>query len=393
MALRVHFASLLSEAGNAKEALEQASAVLARDPAHIEALKIASNAAMVAGDTARAEGYRKLYDALSWNSAKGMIDSIPEETPREEEPIRLGGEREPEEALLERWVTERPEVKLADVAGMTSVKKRLQTSFLGPLNNPELRKLYGKSLRGGLLLYGPPGCGKTFFARAVAGELGAKFLSIGITDVVDMWLGNSEKNLHELFQTARRSKPCVLFMDELDALGRKRSLMRHHAGAGLINQLLAELDGVEYDNEGVYFLAATNHPWDVDTALRRPGRLDRMVLVLPPDPTARESILRSTLRERPVGQIDYRAIVDRTEDFSGADVVHLCETAAEFALEESIEKGTTRPIQMADFKKALAEVKPSTRQWFEAAKNFAIYANEGGVYDDLLSDLKRRRLV
>jgi SpoVK/Ycf46/Vps4 family AAA+-type ATPase len=150
---------------------------------------------------------------------------------------------------------------------------------------------------------------------------------------------------------------------------------------------------VEYDNEGVYFLAATNHPWDVDSALRRPGRLDRMVLVLPPDAPAREEILRLSLKERPTERIDHRWISERTEDFSGADVVHLCDTAAEFALEDSLERGVPRPIQMGDFKKAFSEVKPSTRSWFEAAKNFAIYANEGGMYDDLIADLKRRRLL
>ena len=162
-------------------------------------------------------------------------------------------------------------VRLADVGGLTEVKKRLEASFLAPLRNPELRALYGKSLRGGLLLYGPPGCGKTFLAKAVAGELGASFLHVSLADVLDMYIGQSERNVKELFEVARTSAPCVLFLDELDAIGGKRSLNRSSGARTTVNQLLTELDGVGSDNEGVFVLAATNHPWDVDPALRRPG--------------------------------------------------------------------------------------------------------------------------
>lgn len=399
--LRVHLAELCRKANDHQNALEQASIVLAQQPDHREALAIAGEAAEQSGDKIRAHGYRKLLDALGWNQAKGLIEDalgsepdrpIANTPPPSEEPIRLryADDDEPEQ---DRFETERPEVNLADVAGMESVKKRLNISFLGPMKNPELRKLYGKSLKGGLLLYGPPGCGKTFMARAIAGELQAKFLSVGLTDVVDMWLGQSEKNLHELFETARRSRPCVLFIDELDALGRKRSLMRHQAGTSQINQLLSEMDGVEFDNEGLFILAATNHPWDVDSAMRRPGRLDRMILVLPPDHPARQAIVESNIKDRPTKDIDTRWIADKTEDFSGADVVHLCDSAAEIALGESIESGTVRPINMSDFKRALKEVKPTTRSWLETAKNHAIYANEGGIYDDLLDYLKSRRML
>ena len=134
---------------------------------------------------------------------------------------------------------------------MEKVKRRLNLAFLSPLKNPEMMRLYGKSLRGGLLLYGPPGCGKTFIAKAVAGELGARFISVGLADVLDMWIGNSEKNIHAVFERARRNAPCVLFFDELDALGRKRSLTRN-SSHGAINQLLSELDGMNQANEGVF---------------------------------------------------------------------------------------------------------------------------------------------
>jgi SpoVK/Ycf46/Vps4 family AAA+-type ATPase len=161
--------------------------------------------------------------------------------------------------------------------------------------------------------------------------------------------------------------------------------------AGVVNQFLAEMDGMTNNNDGVFVLAASNHPWDVDVALRRPGRLDRTLLVLPPDRPARLDILHANVRDRPLEKVDVEWLADKTEDFSGADLVHLCESAAELAIEDSLAAGRTRPIVMGDFKRALKEVRPSVRPWFETAKNYAQFANEGGVYDDLLTYLRARR--
>ena len=207
---------------------------------------------------------------------------------------------------------ERPAVRLADVGGMEEVKQRLELAFLGPMRNPQLARAFGASMSGGLLLYGPPGCGKTFIARAVAGELGARFFPVGISDVLDMWVGSSERNLAEMFAAARRAAPCVLFFDEVDALGQKRSHLTHSSSMrNTVNQLLSEMDSLGNRNDGVFVLAATNHPWDVDPALRRPGRFDRMLLVLPPDAAARAAILAYHLRERP-GDVDVARIVRRS---------------------------------------------------------------------------------
>ncbi|GAA2485576.1 hypothetical protein GCM10010393_15750 [Streptomyces gobitricini] len=283
-------------------------------------------------------------------------------------------------------------VRLADVGGMQDVKDRLEAAFLAPTRNPELRKLYGKSLRGGLLLYGPPGCGKTFIARAVAGELGAAFLSVSVNDVLDMWIGNSERNMHELFETARRQAPCVVFLDELDALGAKRSRTAHSGMRNTVNQLLTELDGIDSaTNEGVFVLAATNVPWDVDNALRRPGRLDRTILVLPPDAAAREAILRYHLQDRPIDNVDLDRLVNATDGLSGADLAYVCEAAAERALLDSARTGTVRIIGMKDLLAAAKEVVPSAEPWFASARNVAMFANEGGMYDDLVAYLKKRR--
>ncbi|MFE5295491.1 tetratricopeptide repeat protein [Streptomyces sp. NPDC056632] len=308
-----------------------------------------------------------------------------------EQPLTSDGSGDAGDASA--WDIDGPgDVRLADVGGMQEVKDRLEAAFLAPMRNPELRRLYGKSLRGGLLLYGPPGCGKTFIARAVAGELGAGFMSVSLSDILDMYIGTSEKNVHDIFEAARRQAPCVVFLDELDALGAKRSRTHHSGLRNVVNQLLTELDGIDGDrNEGVFVLAATNVPWDVDLALRRPGRLDRTLLVLPPDAPAREAILRYHLRDRPIESVDLGKVVKATEDFSGADLAHVCETAAEAALLDSARSGTVRMIGTKDLLQAAKQIRPSSESWFASARNVAMFANDGGMYDDLVAYLKKKR--
>lgn len=408
VALRLHLATLYYADVQFELALEQAQFVLTQDPTNVEGLTVAADSAEKIGDLGKAAGYRKLVTALGGSLPdpvdNGWDDILTENTEKERPiPMReaIGGyddefeadeshDRDDSGFLVE---IERSDLRLSDVAGLEKVKRRLDLAFLSPLKNPEMRKMYGKSLRGGLLLYGPPGCGKTFVARAVAGELGASFISVGLSDVLDMWIGNSEKNIHAIFERARRNAPCVIFFDELDALGRKRSLSRNQ-NHGAINQLLSELDGMNQGNDGVFVLAATNHPWDVDSALRRPGRLDRTVLVLPPDEPARMGVAEYHLRGRPIdATVDVGWIAKNTPEFSGADVAHLVETAVEYAMDDSITTGNVRSISQNDFKKALRELRPSTRQWFEIAKNYALFANDGGLYDDLLTHLKDLRMI
>jgi SpoVK/Ycf46/Vps4 family AAA+-type ATPase len=292
------------------------------------------------------------------------------------------------------WDVVRSTLRLANVGGMDHVKEQLDLAFLAPMRNPELKALYAKSLRGGLLLYGPPGCGKSYLARAVAGELGASFVSIAIHDVLDIYVGASERNLHDLFQTARRNAPCVLFMDEVDALGQRRTQLRHAPGMrSTVNQLLAELDGATQDNEGVFLLAATNHPWDVDPALRRPGRLDRIIFVPPPDVAARGVIFGTHLAERPLEDVDLAGLARASDGLSGADIAHVCETAAAFALRDAVRTGSARSITMKDLKRALREVAPSTGAWFDVARNIVAFGNASAGYDDLRDYMKARRLL
>jgi SpoVK/Ycf46/Vps4 family AAA+-type ATPase len=371
LTLRLHLAGLLVGAGRGDEAVTHLGLVLAGDPGNGKARAL----------MARAVGAAPAFD---WHAAEAELGDV---TP----PMFVDGQaEETDEAAFD---VERSAVTLADVGGLVEVKERLEAAFLAPMRNPRLRELYGKSLRGGLMLYGPPGCGKTFLARAVAGELGARFLSVSLADVLDMYVGQSERNLREVFELARGGAPCVLFLDEVDAIGQKRSNLRNNAMRSTVNQLLSELDGVASDNAGVFVLAATNAPWDVDVALRRPGRLDRTLLVLPPDRPAREAILRYHLADRPVAEVDLRRLAQRTDGFTGADLAHVCDTAAERALMDSARTGEVRPVGMPDLEHAIAEVRPSARPWFDTARNVALFANSGGEYDELLRYLKKHRMT
>lgn len=285
-------------------------------------------------------------------------------------------------------LVERPKVSFADVGGMDKLKEEIRLKIIHPLAHPEVYKAYGKPIGGGILLYGPPGCGKTHLARATAGEVKASFLAVGLNDVLDMWIGNSEKNLHELFERARRSQPCVLFFDEVDALGASRSDMRHSGARHLINQFLQELDGVDKTNEGVLILAATNAPWHLDSAFRRPGRFDRILFVPPPDAPARAQILSALLRGKPTQGVDVDAVARKAEDLSGADLKGLVDRAVEAKLQDALKSGGLPPLTTKDLLAALKHSRPSTKEWFATAKNHALYANQGGLYDDVLAYLK-----
>ena len=291
------------------------------------------------------------------------------------------------------WDVETVTATLADVGGMQSVKDRLTMAFLAPLRNPEIRKLYGKSLSGGLLLYGPPGCGKTYIARALAGEVGAAFMNVRISDVLGHYIGDSENNLHDVFDTARACAPVVLFLDEIDAVGMRRSPSSASYMRPVTNQLLMELDGIGADNEGVFILAATNTPWDVDPALRRPGRFDRCVAVLPPDGPARQAVLYHHLKSRPVEGIDMGYLVQHTDGFTGADLAHLVDSAVEYAMMDSVRTGNVRMVTMQDFLRALAQIRPSAGPWFVTARNIVEYGNRDGQYDDLAEYMKANNLM
>jgi SpoVK/Ycf46/Vps4 family AAA+-type ATPase len=383
--LRLHVAELLADRGRPAEALEHCTRALQRGPTP-EALALLQRlTAALAGPPPPAAAPQP--PAFDWSRAEDEVADLDRTVPRERAPAQDAPPSPPVEDI------ERPTVRLADVGGMEAVKERLELGFLAPARNPQLARAYGSSGGGGLLLYGPPGCGKTFLARALAGELGASFFTVGIADVLDMYIGNSERNVAALFAAARRAAPCVLFLDEVDALGQKRSHLTHASSLrNVVNQLLAEMDSVGADNAGVFVLGATNHPWDVDPALRRPGRFDRMLLVLPPDAPARAAILAYHLRERPAAGVDLERLVKRTEHFSGADLAHVCSTAAERGMAASLRAGRLVPLTTRDLEAAAKEVRPSTGPWFATARNVVAFGNADGSYDDLAAYLRRHRV-
>jgi SpoVK/Ycf46/Vps4 family AAA+-type ATPase len=277
----------------------------------------------------------------------------------------------------------------ADVGGLEDVKKEIHRRIILPFQKPALFERFKKKGGGGVLLYGPPGCGKTMMARATAGEMGAAFVAIEITEILDMYVGQSEKRLAQAFVTARASPPTVLFFDEIEAIAARRRFGEADHGASLVSTFLSEFDGVHADNTGVLVLAATNTPWAIDAAFRRPGRFDRVLFVPPPDRDARRAILDLALRERPQETLDLDPIVMATSGFSGADLVSVVEAACDLAIEESIETEAVVPLRQKHLAEALKERKPTTLEWLSQARNYAKYANESGLYDDVLAFLDK----
>jgi SpoVK/Ycf46/Vps4 family AAA+-type ATPase len=387
--LRLHLADLLIQGGSYTEALTHCSTALAQDSGNSAALSLLQRCtAALATGVPEELPVAESKPEFNWSAAEEEVSDIIG-------PAFVHGDGDGSDGVgaTDFDVVRRSDITLADVAGMEAVKQRLDVSLLGPIRNPALMRAYRVNARGGLLMYGPPGCGKTYLARAVAGELGANFYAVGIADVLQHWLGDSERALGRIFDTARRNAPCVLFFDEVDALGQRRAALSNSSGLRVVvNALLGELDTATSSNDGVYVLAATNMPWDVDPALRRPGRFDRMVFVGLPDSKARAAIVTMNLRDRPIERIDPASVAKRTDGFSGADISHVCDTATQLAMADSLRAGEVRPVRMSDIDAALAQIRPSAGPWFDTARNVVEFANGDGTYDDLANYLRRKKI-
>jgi SpoVK/Ycf46/Vps4 family AAA+-type ATPase len=239
-----------------------------------------------------------------------------------------------------------------------------------------------------VLLYGPPGCGKTLLARATAGECGLPFLNLRIEEVVDPWFGMSERRLHDAFERARSSAPAVLFLDELDAIGYARRRTQGGPGRMLVDQLLQELDTNGTSGASVLVLAATNAPWDLDDAIVRPGRFDRTVFVPPPDAAGRAEILRVVLADRPTGTLDLEKVAAAARLFSGADLAALVERAIDTAIEDTL-AGHAEPVVTAQhLDAALRDLRPSTLDWLDQARGFVEFANQSERWADVATFLR-----
>lgn len=291
-----------------------------------------------------------------------------------------------DQSLIE---SEKPTETFDDVGGLEDVKKKIKMNFILPLKQPELFAAYGKAAGGSLLLFGPPGCGKTFLARAVAGEIEANFMHIELQAILSMYAGQSEHNLHDIFEKARENKPCVIFIDELDAMGGSRHLMRQHHDRMLVNQLLLELDGLQAENDNVFVIGATNTPWYLDSALRRPGRFNHLVFVPPPEEAEREMILGLKISGKPTESLNLARIASETRFFSGADLEQVVSDAVEFAMERTFETGEIQPITQDDVKKAAKARKATTLDWFSTAKNYATFSDVNKDYQIVMDYIKK----
>jgi len=281
-----------------------------------------------------------------------------------------GGE---ESQLTEFRILEKPDMKFNDVAGLDKTKENIREAIVYPLLEPELAKRYGKETGGGVIFYGPPGTGKTFIAKAAAGECDANFISVKISDIVDMYAGNTEKNIHRVFETSRKNRPAIVFFDEIDGMGGRRDKMDQSFEKRAINQFLLELDGVEYSNEGILVVGATNAPWDLDPALRRPGRFSKIIYFPEPDKKTREGILKINLKKRPVSpNLKISRLARMTEGYSSADIRELCGAAAAIPWKEALKTGKERAITFDDFKKAQKEVTSSLPAWYSSVSKYLI---------------------
>ncbi|ACP49721.1 Microtubule-severing ATPase [Sulfolobus islandicus Y.N.15.51] len=261
-----------------------------------------------------------------------------------------------------------------DIGGYEDAKKEIKEYIELPLKNRDIAMKYGLKPPKGMLLFGPPGCGKTMMMRALANESKLNFLYVNISDIMSKWYGESEARLRELFNNARKNSPCILFFDEIDTIGVKRE---SHTGDSvtprLLSLMLSEIDGL-HSEDGVIVVGSTNVPQMLDKALLRAGRFDKLIYIGPPNKEARKQILQIHCKGKPLAEdVDFDKLAEITERYSGADLANLCQEAARKVASEAIEKGAYRKITMADFIELIKKYKPSiTLQMIEDYEKFRL---------------------
>lgn len=366
--LRYDYAQALLSAGRSEAAAAQAKLLLQQSPADVRARELLA----AAQEAVPAPAAAPLQQAVA--AGPGHLQLV---TPAVAAPSVHALAAAPAD-----------KVRFSSIVGMEALKKTLRVKIIEPYLKPGLFDRFRMNSGGGLLLYGPPGCGKTLLARALANECKAGFISVGVSDVLSKWQGESESNLAAMFDKARNEQPCVLFFDELDALAYARSKAGAASARTIVNEFLSQLDGFGRENKGVLMLAATNMPWDVDAAMKRPGRFSRQIFVPPPDAEARRAMFELKLLGVPAAGLDLPALAARSKHFSGADIDGLIELAKESALVDALEGDEERGLTMDDFDIAFAQLQPSTLDWLRTVRNVVKYAGDDGSFKEVESYLK-----
>ena len=294
-----------------------------------------------------------------------------------------------EEGQIKKLSFFKSTIKFDSVIGSKNLKKYLSDNVILAIKEPELFKKYGKKLGVGLLLYGPPGTGKTYIVKAIAGEANANVLIARLNQIIDMYTGNTEKNLHAIFEQARKNTPAIMFFDELDALGMKRAGGGPEGGESsairlAINQFLVEMDGVEANPKGIFVIGATNQPWDIDAALKRSGRFGDAVYLKPPNYWERKGLVEFYSRNKPRVGLDYGRIARATMGYSPADIERIVDKAAMLPLLHEYEFKKERKLTMGDIIKVLKDKDfngSSLDEWYLMVKKDVISKTETQIVD------------
>jgi len=279
--------------------------------------------------------------------------------------IPMGGEEDVDTSKL--ILTEIPDISFDDIGGLDDVKEQIRRSIIYPFEHPDVYIHYGVSAGGGIILYGPPGTGKTLIAKATAHECGAAFISVKTSGIMSKFVGESEQRIKDIFEEARKHEKAIIFFDEIDSIAGRRADAEGF-GKRIVNELLAQMDGVESGSDNFLVMGATNEPWEIDPALRRPGRFGTMVHVKEPDGKAREEIFKINLSYRPCAKIDYQTLAAITEGYSGADISAICEEAALIPLSEALQCSTRRDIAMVDMLHSVNSRTSSVDAWYNDAE-------------------------
>ena len=345
------------------------------------------------------EGAKEWYQKVlsknpNYEQAKARLEKLKTKSSMHPEATSLVAGRkgdESKETLVEegqikkiRW--HKSTITFKDVIGMNNEKRLIYENVILAIKKPELLKVYGKKLGLGVILYGPPGNGKTYFVNAVGGETGSNVIIARINEIVDMYAGNTEKNMHAIFEQARKNTPCIVFFDELDALGMKRD---SGGGGGetqsymrlAVNQFLQEMDGVEANPEGIFVIGATNQPWDIDSALKRSKRFGEAIYIPPPDYKTRKSAFVYNTRKMPLASIGFGRLARATMGFSQADIEEICDKAALIPAAEEDKTGRRRKITMADFVRMVKTHGNSLDEWYALMKKEVIQKTETQIVD------------